>query len=80
MQVDTENRQQGNPFRTRHKPTVSVDAAVLATVQTIPGLGGVKAKCLLERFKSMCSTNNEGFEIVLIQDPWPHSLHYTAGL
>ncbi len=55
MQVDTENRQQGNPFRTRHKPSVSVDAAVLASVQTIPGLGGVKAKCLLERFKSMCS-------------------------
>ncbi|XP_064640536.1 Fanconi anemia core complex-associated protein 24-like isoform X2 [Lineus longissimus] len=41
-----------NPFRIKRKgPTI--DSSLLATVQLIPGLGAVKAKLLLGKFKSL---------------------------
>lgn len=40
-----------NPFL--KKKTYGVDEALLTTIRSIPGLGGVKARTLLEQFGSM---------------------------
>ena len=50
-QVNLENKSQSNPFLKPVKRPPP-DVAVLAVVQSIPRLGGVKARALLERFKS----------------------------
>lgn len=51
--VNEENKSSCNPFLFKPKRSVSRDQAVLNTVQMIPKLGSVKAKSLLNRFKSI---------------------------
>ncbi|XP_045214189.1 Fanconi anemia core complex-associated protein 24-like [Mercenaria mercenaria] len=50
--VHTENKLESNPFRKKRKPR-NLDECLLATVQCIPKLGGVKARKLLEQFQSL---------------------------
>ncbi|KAL3877130.1 hypothetical protein ACJMK2_034883 [Sinanodonta woodiana] len=50
--VHTENHQDVNPFCKKRKAS-NLDQCLLTTVQSIPKLGEVKAKQLLEKFKSI---------------------------
>ncbi|XP_052789029.1 Fanconi anemia core complex-associated protein 24-like [Mya arenaria] len=50
--VLTESKLESNPFRKRRRPP-NLDEMLLSTVQSIPKLGAVKARKLLERFKSL---------------------------
>ncbi|XP_060591513.1 Fanconi anemia core complex-associated protein 24-like [Ruditapes philippinarum] len=54
--VHTENKLESNPFckKRKHK---NLDECLLGTVQCIPKLGGVKARKLLEAFKSLEAIN-----------------------
>ena len=53
-QVNIEMSPRKNEFRLRPKlPTT--DEAVLATLQTVPGVGDTKARVLLQRFHCMCN-------------------------
>ena len=60
--VYTSSRSHTNPFL-RRQVQPSSDVAVLRTVQSVPKLGDVKAKALLERFKckfyiAICSVHS----------------------
>ncbi|XP_046544184.1 Fanconi anemia core complex-associated protein 24-like isoform X2 [Haliotis rubra] len=50
--VDVESKPEANPFFKKPRP-VSVDVALLSSLQCIPRLGGVKAKQLLLHFGSL---------------------------
>ena len=50
--VQNENRQESNPF-TKKKRNENLDQAMLLTLQSVPKLGNVKAKLLLEHFCSL---------------------------
>ena len=50
-QVLLESKPQSNPYRIKMKPQPT-DQAVLATLQTVPGLGQKKAMALLSKFNS----------------------------
>ncbi|XP_076470300.1 Fanconi anemia core complex-associated protein 24-like [Babylonia areolata] len=50
--VAAEGKPDSNPFR-RQPNSPNVDDAILTTLQTVPGLGSIKAKLLLQRFKSL---------------------------
>jgi len=51
VQVLTESKVESNPFR-KSRRQANLDEAMLATVQSIPKLGAVKARKLLEHFHS----------------------------
>lgn len=51
--VNEENKPNVNPFMAKVKKDTYRDQAILTTVQMIPKLGSVKAKALLNRFKSI---------------------------
>ena len=51
LQTLAEGRPQMNVLRQKRKPP-PIDASILATMQLVPKLGAVKARALLERFKS----------------------------
>ena len=51
LQALAEGRPQTNVLRQKRKPP-PIDAAILATMQLVPKLGAVKARALLDQFKS----------------------------
>ena len=75
MQVHIENNPSSNQFRRRRKAP-PIDVMMLATVQTIPKLGEVKAKLLLGKFKSekyiwcVCCDISEKNRLILFIDIW----------
>ncbi|KAH3863475.1 Fanconi anemia core complex-associated protein 24-like [Dreissena polymorpha] len=54
--VLTESKMESNPFLKKRRPP-NLDEALLTTVQSVPKLGAVKARKLLEHFKSLKAIN-----------------------
>eukprot|EP00105_Crassostrea_gigas_P008796 XP_011423488.1 PREDICTED: Fanconi anemia core complex-associated protein 24 [Crassostrea gigas] len=64
--VVSESHMNANPFL--KKRTYRVDEALLTTIRSIPGLGGVKARTLLEHFGSIeniCRASNQELSMVI---------------
>lgn len=49
----SESKTNANPFRVRRKQSNIPDQLVLSTMEQVPGLGGVRAAALLEKFGSI---------------------------
>lgn len=48
-----ESKTNANPFRVRRRQNNIPDQLVLSTLEQVPGLGGVRATALLEKFGSI---------------------------
>ncbi|KAK7114208.1 Fanconi anemia core complex-associated protein 24-like [Littorina saxatilis] len=51
--VHAEGKQDNNMFRKPAKQAINLDDAILATLQTVPKLGDIKARQLLAKFRSL---------------------------
>ncbi|XP_048764115.1 Fanconi anemia core complex-associated protein 24-like [Ostrea edulis] len=64
--VVSENQMTANPFL--RKKICHVDEALLVTIKSIPGLGGIKARALLEKFGSienLCRASSQELSVVI---------------